>query len=98
MQRANDVVACGVADDVDDVGNIQGSVEGVGCVGSEGGGGKDNPTSSPPLPPRPIPARHRELRTGCSLQGYLHSTEVCIVFMLHCNILLDPRNSVHVTL
>ena len=57
MQRANDVVACGVADDVDDVGNIQGSVEGVGCAGSEGGGGKDNPTSSPPPPPRPFPAK-----------------------------------------
>ena len=64
MKRADDVVACGVADDVDDVGNTQGSVGEVGCVDSEGGGGKD----PPPLPP------------GHSRQGTGSSTERCYLW------------------
>jgi len=66
MKRADDVVACGVADDVDDVGNTQGSVGEVDCIDSEGGGGKDN-TQSPPLPPAHSRQKFRQLHAGCSL-------------------------------
>ncbi len=67
MKRADDVVACGVADDVDDVGSTQGSVGEVGCVDSEGGGGKDDHSGPPPLPPGHSRQRLRQLRAGCSL-------------------------------
>jgi len=66
MKRADDVVACSLADDVDDVGNTQGGVDEVGCVDSEGGGEKED--LSPP-PPRPFPAKaqgapHRMFAAG----------------------------------
>jgi len=66
MKRADDVVACGVADDVDDVGSTQGSVGEVGCVDSEGGGGKDDHSVPPPSPPA-IPGKG----SGSSAQDVL---------------------------
>ena len=65
MKRADDVVACGVADDVDDVGSTQGSVGEVGCVDSEGGGGKED------LSPPPLPPGHSRQGTGSSAQDVL---------------------------
>ena len=70
MKRADDVVACGcsnVADDVDDVGNTQGSVDEVGCVDSEGGGGKEDlspPPSPPVIPSKAQGAPHRMFSVG----------------------------------
>jgi len=77
-----------LADDVDDVGNTQGSVDEVGCVNSEGGGGKEDlspPPSPPVIPSKAQGAPHRMFSVGLPPVNCL-AIHIRTIIIFHCNL------------